>query len=240
MYRRTLRRQRRRRYRRSRLTRFRSRLRRYNQRALTRRFLRSGSQFFTRLFYRLPVAPLNGVSVNYGPSIALFDFFDFAELAAHWARCRLWKMVVKVTPHVTESLLGNAVGNHCICPYYQDQTVGPNNKLNRSYDNIMSIPSAKHSRGTNPLTLTVIPAVSDALGSFTNSSLNNQINAGFKRRPLINCNRGQRYALDIYGFLYTHQGTLQASSTNILNVDLEVTLYCTFYNFNYELTRPTQ
>lgn len=209
--------------------------RNYFNRSLTRSVLRKGSTFFTRLHFNLAVSPIAPNRATFGPFLKLSDFSQFTEIAKHWQYVRPWKIVLKFTPLISENILTTNVRQHCIAPYYQDARVSPVSKLIQTYESVMALPTAKHSAGTNPLSLSFIPRIPTQFSQF--ASHGSAVGVGLQKRPLINCNFGDDASLpNIYGFVYVHSGVNHdGDSKGSLSIVMDAYVYCTFYNYNYQM-----
>lgn len=205
----------------------------------TKRQLRKGATYFTRLALNTTLTQTNA-SVPLGtadPGIALSTFPGFDQLATHWQGYKVWKMAVTITPQANtaarpavtiqgaEGGISTQVGMHVITPYQQAITGTP------TYLTIASNPASKQSLSTNPIKLSYRPkvAVVNAVNTAAAIGNLNELSTSYVTRRLINTNCTTHPKQ--YGFLYAMNPSSTITTEAGRSVHLNIYAYVTFYGY---------
>ncbi|UPW41510.1 capsid protein [Dipodfec virus UA23Rod_1805] len=233
-----------------------SRSRFYRQRVRTRRNLRTGGKFFTRIYEAREFKPKYDGTVTspYGHLYEL-DIRDidnaeqanrFRRIASLFQEYKVHKVAVKITPHINASDGQTQIGPYAVATYYQpnsdtqDQssTIGD---AKIQYENVVGLPNSKVIRGCDPTTLVFVPRMYtpgysnvDGAGTVAVGSAQlvptNRVWLNTKRLFPNSNIAGQ--TPQFYGFVIAHQGFSEiGTGLDTITYTIDIFYYVTFRKY---------
>lgn len=228
----------------------------YRQRARTRRNLRSGGKFFTRIYESREFKPnYNGsVTSPYGHLYEL-DIRDidnaeqatrFRRIASLFQEYKVHKVAVKITPHITASDGQTQIGPYAVATYFHPNTDATDQSSTISdakiqYENVVGLPNSKVIKGCDATTLVFVPRMYTP--SYTNVDGAGTVAVGSAQltptnRVWLNTKRlfpGSNIAgqtPQFYGFAIAHQGFSElGTGLSTITYTIDIFYYVTFRKY---------
>lgn len=218
------------------------------QRYRTRRQLRSGDSYFTRLHYSSELRIIANDQSTYARQMRIYMgwFSNFIDFNQNWSQYKVHKIVMKFTPMFNDVALNDAVGNYAVAVMTTGEgsdstsqnatTIQPENEM--SYEELSAIPTAKIRKSTRPVTLVFKPKIANSHGVILGES-SYVHNNNLIYHPWISTLRASSNANtlpQLYGVYFAHQGTANEAVPQEINYMVDVFAYTTFKGYRLPIS----